>query len=61
MLGVHIAQTLTRSRYMNGLLREMAVLALSPFSGIRTVDENRTAGAFYMVAQRPAQQAPVYG
>ena len=53
MLGIHIAQTLTHNKYANFMLKKMATLALFPFTAIRTVDESKTAGAFYMICRKP--------
>lgn len=54
MLGVDIARTLTTSRYVNYVLGKAAAFVLLPCCWIRTADESRTAGAFYMVCRKPA-------
>lgn len=52
MLGVHLAESLTGNRYMNYALGRIATLLLYPFRGIRTVNEGKGAGAFYMICQK---------
>jgi SAM-dependent methyltransferase len=54
MLGVHIAQTLTLSRYINYVLGKTATFILYPFRWIRTADESKTAGAFYVICRKNA-------
>lgn len=54
MLGVHIAQSLTSNKYMNFLLGKIVTFMLYPLSGIRTAEENKTAGAFYIICQKIA-------
>ena len=54
MLGVHIAQSLTTNKYINFLLGKIITFALYPFRGIRTSEENKTAGAFYIICQKIA-------
>ncbi|AMV36149.1 class I SAM-dependent methyltransferase [Planctomyces sp. SH-PL62] len=53
MLGVHIAGSMTHNRYINFLLRKAAFVVLFPFRWIRTADESKTAGAFYMICRKP--------
>lgn len=52
MLGAHIAGSLTANRYMNYFLRSMATVLLYPLRGIRTADESKTAGAFYLIGRK---------
>lgn len=52
MLGVHIAQNLTRNRYLNLGLSGIASLLLYPFRWFATIDESKTAGAFYLVCRK---------
>jgi len=54
MQGVYIARTLTSNKYINYGLGKIATILLYPFRWIRTVDENKTAGAFYMIARKTA-------
>ncbi|MGI0076352.1 MAG: class I SAM-dependent methyltransferase [Nitrosopumilaceae archaeon] len=53
MLGVHIAGSLTNSKYVNFVLRKTATILLFPFRGIRTADEDNTCGALYMICRKP--------
>jgi SAM-dependent methyltransferase len=53
MLGVHIAQAATRNRYLNFALGKFATVCLYPFRWIKSARPNHTAGAFYLVAQKP--------
>jgi SAM-dependent methyltransferase len=52
MLGIHIAQTLTLSRYINYGLGLAATVLLYPLRWISTTDESKTAGAFYMICRK---------
>ena len=52
-LGVKIAEELTSNRYMNFMAARIAAVLLFPFRWIRTSDENKTAGAFYLVCRKP--------
>ena len=54
MQGAHIAATLTNNKYVNFVLLKVATLLLFPLRWIRTADERRTAGGFYLVAQKAA-------
>ena len=54
MLGVCIAKSLTTNKYMNFFLGKIVTLVLYPFRGIRTVEEDKTAGAFYIICQKIA-------
>lgn len=54
MLGVHIAQNLTRNKYLNYALSNIASLIVFPLRWIKTVDESKTAGAFYLICQKNA-------
>lgn len=52
MLGVHIAQNLTRNKYLNYGLSMIASIILYLFRWIATADECKTAGAFYLICQK---------
>ncbi|MGB0848894.1 MAG: class I SAM-dependent methyltransferase [Thiolinea sp.] len=52
LLGRHIADNMTRNKYINTLLNQIAGLFLYPFRAIRTVNEHKTAGAFYLIGQK---------
>lgn len=52
MLGVRIAQNMTTNKYINYGLVKLATVLLFPFRWIRTADESKTAGAFYMIARK---------
>jgi SAM-dependent methyltransferase len=54
MLGTDMAGSLTANKYVNVLLRGIATVLLYPFRGIRTADESRTAGGFYLIGRKPA-------
>lgn len=54
MLGADIAGSLTANRYINALLRIIATLLLCRFRGIRTADESKTAGGFYLICRKSA-------
>ena len=49
MLGAGIARSLTANKHTNALLRIIAMLLLYPFRGIRTADQGKTAGGFYLI------------
>lgn len=52
MLGVRIAQNMTTNKYINYGLFKLATVVLFPFRWIKTADESKTAGAFYMIARK---------
>jgi len=52
LLGVHIARTITVNKYINYLLANIATVILYPFRGIKTADQSKTAGAFYMICRK---------
>ena len=54
MLGIHMAQNLTRNKYLNYGLSKAASVILYPFRWIASADESQTAGAFYLICQRDA-------
>lgn len=54
MLGINIAQDLTRNRSLNYGLSKIATMVLYPFRWIATADERKTAGAFYLICQKKA-------
>lgn len=53
MLAIDIAQHLTNNRYINFIARQIATLITKPLCYLSTVDETRTAGAFYMILRKP--------
>lgn len=53
MLGIRIAENLTRNRYVNHAMSMAATAVLYPFRWVRTAHEGMTAGAFFVVGQRP--------
>jgi SAM-dependent methyltransferase len=56
MLGVYVAGTLTSNKYVNYALRSAATFILYPFRWIRTAEESKTAGAFYMICRKSEWQ-----
>lgn len=52
MLGVHLAQRATTNKYVNYVCAKVATAALLPFAWIRTTDESKAAGAFYLVGRK---------
>jgi SAM-dependent methyltransferase len=54
MQGVRIARTLTSNRYLSHAFGMAATFILYPFRWIRTVEEYKTAGAFYMICRKNA-------
>ena len=54
MLAVHIARSATRNKYANFVLAKIAWIAFYPFRWLRTANESRTAGAFYLIARKAA-------
>lgn len=58
MLAVEIAQKLTGNRYVDFVLGRTVAFLLYPLKGLRTRDESRTAGAFYLICRKPLPAAP---
>ena len=58
MLGVQIAQSLTVNKYINYVLGKIARLILYPLRVIRTADQSKTAGAFYMICRKNSPAPP---
>ena len=54
MLGEHIAQNATSSKYVNAALSTMVSGLLYPIAGFRTAREPWTAGAVYLIARKTA-------
>lgn len=54
MLGEYIAGSLTGNRYVNFALAKMAAVVLLQFRWIRTHQEAKCAGAFYLIARKNA-------
>jgi SAM-dependent methyltransferase len=52
-LGTQMAHHLTANKYINRLMAIMATVVFYPFRRVRTHDEHRTAGAFYMICRKP--------
>lgn len=52
-LGVQIAYDLTSNKYVNFALAQIAAALLYPFRRVKTKQENKTAGAFYMICRKP--------
>lgn len=53
MVGSYVAGSMTGSRYVNRVLSMLTTAVLFPLCYIRTRDEEKTAGAFYVVARKP--------
>lgn len=51
-LGHDIAGSATGNRYVDFVLRGLVTLALSPFAWLRTAEESKTCGAFYLIGRK---------
>ena len=52
MYGIDIARSLTMNKYINFVLGKIATVLLYPFTFIRTSQENKIAGAFYIICKK---------
>jgi len=52
MLGVDLAQRITTNKYVDYVCAKAATALLLPFTWIRTADERKPAGAFYLVGRK---------
>lgn len=52
--GQRIARNLTKNKYLNFGLAKLVTLMLFPCRWVKTADESRTAGAFYIICRKPA-------
>jgi hypothetical protein len=54
MQAAFMAQNATRNKFANYALSRVVSMLLSPVRYIRTVNPDHTAGAFYLIARKPA-------
>ena len=52
-MAFHMADSLTSNKYINHALAEMARVVFFPIRYLKTLREQKTAGAFYLVGRKP--------